>query len=85
MVSIGSCVVFFSFFFDGAAGVGDSGVGAGVGLGLSDGFVAGFFVGSFVVLTGEIVAGIESPDLGDFFFLLATSVQPSRLFVLDWP
>ena len=72
---------------DGAAGVGDSGVGAGsdVGLGVSDVVaITGFVTGAFAVfLTEKMVTGLDSPDLGDFF-LRVTSVQPSWSFVLGW-
>ena len=65
----------------------DSGVGASVEAG-SDvgrgvfGVVAAvsFVTGAaavFCFLTGEMVAGLDSPDFGDFFFLRVTSVQPS--------
>ena len=71
---------------DGAAGVGDSGVGAGVGVGCDVGLgVSDVVAGaSTVFLTGEMMAWLESPDLGDFFFLRVTSIQPSGSFVLGW-
>ena len=73
---------------------GDSGVGPGVeagpdvdrgvsGVVAAPGFVTGA-VAVFCFLTGEMVAGLDSPDFGDFVFLRVTSVQPSWSFVLGW-
>ena len=71
---------------------GDFGVGAGVEAGsdidrgVSGVVAAAGFVTSavavFCFLTGEMVAGLVSPDFEDFFFLRVTLVHPSWSFVL---